>query len=155
MKIQVKNPQDFWAGLLFLAFGVAALILGRDYTVGTAARMGPGYFPLMLGVILSALGLIIAVRAMAVRVGGGAIGRIAFKPLLLILLSVAAFGLLLERAGFLIAAFACMMIAAKAGDEFKLHEALIVAIVMTALCWLIFVFGLKLTMPVLPPFLTR
>ena len=155
MKFEIKNAQDFFAGLLFVAFGAAALIFGRDYTVGTAERMGPGYFPLVLGIILLALGLFISARAMVVRVGGGAVGRIAFKPLLLILLSVATFGLLLDRAGFLIAAFSAMMVAAKAGDEFKLHEALIGALIMTAACWAIFAVGLKLTFPVLPPFLTR
>jgi hypothetical protein len=155
MRFQIKNPQDFFAGLLFLAFGLAAIYFARGYTIGTAARMGPGYFPLALGIILSALGAFLAARAAAVRIGGGAIGRVALRPLLLILLAVATFGLLLDRAGFLIAAFAAMMVAATAGNEFKVHEALIVAVVMTGLCWLIFVIGLKLTFPVLPPFLTR
>ena len=61
----IHNPKDFWSGALFIAIGIATIVLGSRYTLGTAARMGPGYFPRILGILLIALGGILAVRATA------------------------------------------------------------------------------------------
>src|SRR5690348_3233956 len=141
MRWALPRSQDFWAGLLFVAFGAAALWIGQDYNFGTSRRMGPGYFPSLLGGILCVLGLIIAVRG-AVR-GGHPVPRGAVRPFL-ILVGILAFALLLQPAGLVLATLALIVISSAGGSEFKWKEVLVTSAVLIAMGVVVFAWGLGL-----------
>src|SRR5512143_4110602 len=96
----IRHPKDFFAGLLFIAFGVAAIVIGSNYALGTAARMGPGYFPRILGILLVTLGAVLAGRA--TRLHGVPMPRLKWRPTLVVLGSVVLFGFIVEQAGLLV-----------------------------------------------------
>jgi hypothetical protein len=142
-----RNNRDLIAGLLFIVLGGLAVVLARDYPFGTTIRMGPGYFPTVLGFILLLFG--VTVLARGIRSGEKVKGEWGWKPLALIALSIVLFGALLDRVGMIPAAVAAIVVAAAAGREFRLKEALILAVVMTALSVAVFIYGLKLPYPLL------
>jgi hypothetical protein len=147
MRLALPRSQDFWAGLLFIAFGAVALWVGQDYAFGTSRRMGPGYFPSMLGGLLCVLGLIIAVRG-AVR-GGAPVPRGAIRPFL-VLVGILAFGMMLQRAGLVLSTLALIVISSAGGNEFKWKEVLVTASVLVGVGLVVFVWGLGLQFPVWP-----
>jgi Tripartite tricarboxylate transporter TctB family len=153
--LKIKSEKDFWSGLMFIAVGIAfAWGAAANYTFGSSARPGPAYFPFGLGVLLALLGSTILFKALTLEVeGGDKMGRWAWKPLLMIVVSVAAFGFLLPRLGMVASLPLLVCVAAMAGDEFHWKDALINAAVLTLGCWLIFIVGLKLTIPLWPSFL--
>jgi putative tricarboxylic transport membrane protein len=147
-QLKIRNPKDFWAGALYLSLGVAVVWIGRNYALGTSARMGPGYFPTVVGAILALLGAISIGRSL-VR-SGEAISAIAWRPLSLVLGATLLFGLLLERAGLLIALPAMIVVGALASRHSRLDLTSIVALVgITAFCVLVFVAALGVPMPLL------
>jgi hypothetical protein len=149
--VQIKSSKDFWAGLMFMGVGAAFAVGALDYSFGSSARPGPAYFPFGLGVLLVLLGAIVLFKALTFEVeGGDKIGAFAWKPLLVVVLSVAGFGFLLPRLGLLIALPLLVFFSAMAGDEFRWKEALLNAAILTTLCWTIFIYGLGLTLPVFP-----
>ena len=97
----IRSTKDFWAGLIYLFFGLCTVVIARDYDTGTALRMGPAYFPMLLGYLLTLIGIISVVRSFISH--GTPIGEIAFKGLLVIIGSVLLFGFLVRRTGLLIA----------------------------------------------------
>ena len=97
----IRHPKDFWAGVLFIAFGGAACVIALDYAMGTAARMGPGYFPRVLGLLLSALGALLVLRSFKLQ--GAPLSFPTFKPIVIVLSSVLLFGLVVNRTGLVIA----------------------------------------------------
>jgi hypothetical protein len=141
------NNRDFIAGLLFIVLGALAVVLARDYPFGTTMRMGPGYFPTVLGGILFLFGLYVLARG--VRSGEKVKGEWGWKPLALIALSIVLFGALLDRAGLVPATVATLFVAAAAGREFRLKEVLLLAVVMAAFSVAVFSWGLKLPYPLL------
>lgn len=143
----VRNPQDFWSGVIFLVFGLAATLIGREYAMGTAGRMGPAYFPTILGGLLAVIGAISVVRSMFRS--GDPIERIAIKNLLIILLAVVLFGLLVRGAGLVIAVIVLVMLSGFASQKFRLLPFLAVAIGLAVFSALVFVVGLGLPMPIL------
>jgi len=145
----VRHPKDFYAGLLFIAFGVAAIVVGSNYTLGTAARMGPGYFPRMLGILLIVLGAILAVRA--TRLQGVPVPRFHWRPLLIVLGSVVLFGLIVEQAGLFASTVVLIFVASAASREFRWKEALASGVFFALLGIAVFVLGLKLQLPIWPP----
>lgn len=143
----IRAPKDFWAGLIYIGVGVTALWVGADYKMGTAGRMGPGYFPKVLGAILILLGLIAVVRSLVTN--GEAIGTIMWKPLVLILLACALFGLLLKPFGLIVSLLALCLVSAAASREFKFSvKATAGLVLLTVFCTLVFVKGLGVPMPV-------
>jgi Tripartite tricarboxylate transporter TctB family len=130
--IRVKNPQDFWAGLLFLAVGCLALWFGRTYAFGTATRMGPGYMPTVLSWGLVLIGAFLSLRAFALE--GPPIERSLFRPQVFILLAIIVFGLLIERVGLAPAIAVVTVVAALASHEMRWRETLAVAVGLAALC---------------------
>jgi len=146
--MKIRDPQDFWAGMMFMAFGAAAIFFARNYAFGSAARMGPGYFPSVLGGILVALGLITALRGLAFA--GPAIGRFNWRPLLLVSGSIVLFGAALQGLGLVIAIFLLIIGSALGGHEFKLKEVLILALCLTVGSVAIFIYGLQLQIPMFP-----
>lgn len=148
----IRHPKDFWAGVLFIAFGTAAITIGASYPLGAAARMGPGYFPRVLGLILIALGLVLAIRAL--KLTGGPLAMRNPKPLLIVLSSVLVFGLTATRLGIVAATVLLILIASTADREFRWKEALISSAVLVALVLGAFVWGLGVQLPVWPALLT-
>src|SRR5207249_8596630 len=94
---KIREPKDFWAGVMFFAFGVAAIVIGSAYPIGTAARMGPGYFPRILGILLIVLGAVLSLRGL--RTPGSGITFGSFVPMLVVLGSVVLFGLTALKIG--------------------------------------------------------
>jgi Tripartite tricarboxylate transporter TctB family len=149
--MRIKSERDFWSGLMFIAVGVGFAWGATTYSFGTSARPGPGYFPFGLGVLLAVLGSMVLFKALTVETEDGEkFGHFAWRPLLVILGSVALFGVLLPRLGMLISLPLLVLMSSLASDEFSWKAALINAVVLTAMSWVIFVKGLALTIPVLP-----
>ncbi len=161
--MRIKSQQDFWSGLMFMAVGIAFAWGATTYTIGEGARMGPGYFPLMLGILLTALGAFIVFEAMVVETEDGEpIGKWAWKPLGFIIGANLLFGILLgglpslgiPAMGLIVAIFGLTFVAALAGDEFKVKEVLILAIVLAIGSYLAFIVLLNLQFQVWPTFIT-
>lgn len=160
--MNIKSQKDFFSGLVFVIVGVGYAIGATNYKIGEGARMGPGYFPLMLGVLLAILGVVVIFKSMVVEtMDGDKVGSIAWKPLFFIIAANLAFGVLLgglpsikfPSFGLIVAIYALVPIAALAGDEFKLKEVLILATILAAASWVAFIWALKLQFPVWPSFL--
>ena len=142
----VLQKKDFWAGVLYIAFGGAAFWIGRDYPMGTAGRMGAGYFPSVLSAILMLIGLISAARAFVQE--GQTVGAIAWKPLALVVGSTALFGLLLPTAGLIIALTVLILASAFASQHFRLDpKAVFGLMLLVAFCALVFVKALGVPLP--------
>jgi hypothetical protein len=162
--LRIKSQKDFASGLMFTAAGVAFAWGATNYTIGEGARMGPGYFPLMLGILLGILGLVITFTALVVETEDGQpIGRIAWKPLGFIIGANVLFGVLLAGVprfgipafGLIVAIYGLVLVASRAGDEYKIKEVLILATVLAVLSYFAFVKLLNLQFPVWPWFLMR
>jgi hypothetical protein len=139
---------------MFLVIGIAFAVGSRNYSLGTSARPGPGYFPLMLSVIMAILGAIVLFKSLTIESeGGDPVGAIAWRPLLVIVGAIAVFALLIPKLGMIVTIPIVIAVVSFAGDEFHLGEVLINATVLTAASWAIFVLGLKLTIPVWPTFI--
>lgn len=161
--MNIKSQKDFFSGLMFMAAGVAFAWGATTYTVGTGARMGPGYFPLLLGILLAILGAAITFEALVVETEDGEkIGSWAWKPLVFIIAANLVFGVLLgglpsiklPAFGLIIAIYALTFIASLAGDEFKFKEVFVLATVLSIMSYLAFIVLLKLQFPVWPTFVT-
>ena len=157
--MNLKNQKDFFSGLLFMALGVAFAWSASRYAIGTASRMGPGYFPLLLGALLTLLGGLIVFKALVFETeDGGRIGPWAWRPVVFVVLANVAFGVLigglssfgLPPMGLVIAIFVLTILAAKAGTEFRWKEVLVLAAVLAAGSYVTFVVVLKLQLQVWP-----
>ena len=146
----IRHPKDFWSGVLFISVGVGAIVLGSKYTIGSAARMGPGYFPRALGILLIALGAILAVRAL--RLDGSPIPTWKLRPTLVVLGSVVLFGQIVQTVGLALSTVILIVLASSASHEFRWKEALVVGIGLSVLSVGVFIVGLKLTLPIWPAF---
>lgn len=153
--MRIKNFKDFYTGLLFMLFGGAFTWGATRYTMGMAAKMGAGYFPFMLGGLLTVLGVIIFTRSLVSGSDDSRVGRIALKPAVLMFGSIAAFALLLRPAGLVVSIFAIILISSLASNESRFKETLISAVVLCASCLAMFVYGLNLQIPVWPIFIPR
>ena len=149
--VRIRTPKDFWAGVLFALVGTAAIFLGSRYNLGTAARMGPGYFPRILGMLLIALGGIIALRAL--RVDGPAIPRWRWWSTAVVLGSVVLFGLIVNTVGLALSTVTLIVLASSASSEFRWKESLVSGVFLAVLAVSVFVIGLKLQLPIWPTFL--
>ncbi len=151
--MKIKSQRDFWSGLMFLVVGVVFAVGATNYSMGSSARPGAGYFPLLLSVIMAILGAIVLFKALTIETpGGDPIGAVAWRPLVVIVVAITVFGLTLERLGMIITVPLLIVIASLAGDEFKWKGVIASAVVLTVSSWLVFVLGLKLTIPLWPKF---
>lgn len=160
--MKIKSERDFFSGLMFLIIGIAFAWGATKYTVGQAARMGPGYFPLMLGIILAILGSVILFESMVVETEDGEkVGKIAWRPLGFIVGSNIIFGILLgglpalgvPAMGLIVAIYGVVLVAAQAGDQFRIKEVLILATILAVVSYLAFIKLLNLQFPVWPSFI--
>jgi hypothetical protein len=148
MKPDLRGNKDFLAGLLFLFLGGFAVAVASNYPMGSTMRMGPGYFPTVLGGILCLFGVAVLIRG--IRSGAQVNGDWGWKPLGLITLSILLFGALVDRLGIIPALVAMFFAAAAAGREFRFKEVLLLTVVMGAFALGVFVYGLKLPYPLFP-----
>jgi hypothetical protein len=139
--------KDFLSGLMFIGFGLVALYFGQKLALGTTVRMGPGYVPRMLALIMMSLGGLICV--VALFAGSEPVERIKWKPITLVTIGILCFALLFERAGLLPALVVLIMIASLAGEEFKLTEVLANMVVLAIVCTLVFKVGLGMNITIL------
>ncbi len=144
----IRNREDFFAGLLFIAFGVAALVFSRSYPVGDAARMGPGYFPRLLGILLVVLGGALSLRGF--RADGDTLSGWRWRPLVIILVGVGVFGLVAKWLGLIVAGAMLVVISSFAHSEFNWKEALASGAIQGVVAVALFVYGLGLPLPVWP-----
>jgi uncharacterized membrane protein YqjE len=150
---KIRHPKDFAAGLMFVAFGVAAIAIGSGYPLGVAARMGPGYFPRILGILLIVFGTALALRALRLR--GARITLESPRPLLIVLGSVVLFGLTAPSLGLVVATIILIMVSSAASTEFRWKEALVSSVVLAAVSVAGFIWGLGLQFSVWPTFLGK
>ena len=142
-----QNPKDFWSGLIYIFFGSSAILIARDYDMGTAIKMGPAYFPTILGGLLLVIGAIAVIRSFIVP--GAPISAFAFKGLTLVIVSVVAFGLIVRGAGLAVALPLLVVISALASAKFRWRPTLIMAAGLTVFCVLVFLKGLGIPLPIL------
>jgi len=161
--MRIKSQKDFWSGLLFMGTGIAFAWGATNYTIGEGARMGPGYFPLMLGILLGLIGTFIVFEALVVETEDGEpIGSWAWKPLGFIIGSNVVFGILLAglpklgipAMGLIVAIYALTFIASMAGQEHKNKEVAVLATILAIGSYLAFIVLLKLQFPVWPSFIS-
>lgn len=151
--MKIKSQKDFWSGLMFIVIGIAFAWGATSYNFGSSARPGPAYFPFGLAVLMSLLGALLLFESLSIETDDGEpIGAWAWKPLGVIVAAVAVFGWALPHLGMVIALPLLVIGSAMASDEFRWKDAVINAIVLTIGCWVIFIWGLKLTIPLWPPF---
>jgi hypothetical protein len=162
--MKIKSQKDFFSGLLFLGVGIAFAWGATTYKVGAASGMGPGYFPLMMGIVMAILGIVITFKALVLETeGGDKIGRWAWKPMAYVLGANLAFGVLLgglpsiklPATGMIVGIYVLTIIASLASKPFNLRHVLILATVLAVGCYLGFIVLLKLLFPVWPAFITR
>jgi len=154
--MKIKSQRDFWSGLMFLLVGIAFAWGSTEYSFGSSARPGPGYFPFGLGVLLALLGALVLFKALTIEsAGGDPIGSIAWKPLLLIVGAILMFGLALPKLGLVLTLPLLIFVSALAGDEFHWKDALLNSVILTIGSWVVFIWGLKLVIPVWPTFLVN
>jgi Tripartite tricarboxylate transporter TctB family len=193
--MKIKDYKDFWSGIMFMVIGIVSLWLAQSYNMGTAARMGPGYFPAVLGGIMAFIGLIVFLTAVSfkpdakgaptskgitmplvvlvamlfISVVAGWLGAspnaslaigvilgcglslfLGLKSMGLILLAIAVFGLLLKGLGVVLSTFVLIAVAALASPEVRRNETIISAVLLAAFTVLVFIYGIKLQLPIWP-----
>lgn len=153
--MKIKSQKDFWSGLMFIAIGIGFAWGATNYNFGSSARPGPGYFPFGLGVLMAILGAAVLFGALTVETDDGdPIGAWAFRPLVIIMASVALFGYLLPRLGMALSLPLLIVMASLASTEFRWKDALLSVVVLTTGSWIIFIKGLNLVIPLWPKFIT-
>ena len=152
--MRIKSQRDFWSGLMFIAIGIAFAWGATAYNFGSSARPGPAYFPFGLAVLMSLLGALLLFESLTIETDDGEpIGHWAWRPLGIIVAAVAVFGWALPHLGMVIALPLLVIGSAMASDEFHWKDAVINAVLLTIGCWVIFIWGLKLTIPLWPKFI--
>jgi len=146
--MRIRAPKDFWAGVMFCAFAAVALFAARGYSLGSAGRMGPGYFPLLLGLALAGLGAVLVVRAIVID--GEPLPRFHVLPLAIIAVAVCLFGLAIEPLGLVVSLAILIVLAAVAGLQFRLLETVALAVGLIVFSVGVFVYALGLPLPVWP-----
>jgi len=150
-ELMTRNGKDFWTGLIYIFFGSSAILIARDYGMGTAIKMGPGYFPTILGGLLVAIGVISMIRSFIVA--GTPVGAFVFKGLALVTISVLVFGFILRGLGLAIALPLLVIISAYGSTQFRWRPTLLMAAGMTIFCVFVFLKGLGIPLPIIGPWL--
>jgi len=143
----IRNPKDFWPGIIYMAFGIGALIIARDYKIGTALKMGPAYFPAIVSSLLVLVGIISVARSFIKE--GSPVGRFTLKGLLVVISSTVLFGFMLRGAGLIIALPVFVVSSFYASRWFSWRHSIVLAVGLTVFCGLVFLKGLGVPIPVL------
>ena len=147
----IRSNKDFWTGLIYLFFGSSSVLIARDYGMGTAIKMGPAYFPTILGGLLILIGAISVIRSFIVD--GTPIGACAFKGLSFVIVSTVVFGLLVRGAGLIVVLPLLVIISAYGSTRFRWRSTIVMAVGLTLFCALVFIKGLGIPLPVIGPWL--
>ena len=143
MNLEFLERKDFWSGLMLIAIGGGAVFIARNYQFGSSLRMGPGYFPTILGGALVMFGVYFVIQGL--RAGAEKLeGSWSLRALIILPLSLVLFGLLIDRAGFIPAMLALIIGSATASTQFRLVEVLVFAVFLTAMCVVVFIWALGL-----------
>ncbi|CAM3734264.1 tripartite tricarboxylate transporter TctB family protein [Polynucleobacter brandtiae] len=153
--LTIRNQRDFGAGIMYMVIGLFFTIVATQYSMGTAAKMGPGYFPFYLGILMTLLGLLILVKSMRATAAIEAIPKFNWKIIAQITGAVVLYGVLLPKMGFLIAIIVLVFVSASASKEFTWKGTAINAAFLVTFTYSVFVLGLKLQFPLLPFFLQQ
>lgn len=160
--MKIGHAKNFWGGVLFIALGASFALIAyglrlgdnvllNGYTMGTPARMGPGFFPFYLGMILVALGIIVMFTGLRAHEGDdGKVDKFHWGPILYVLGAVVLFGVILKPVGMLLAGVLLVVVASIGSPEFRLKRSIILAVCLSIFCALVFVWGLKLPIPLCP-----
>ncbi|BEI35909.1 tripartite tricarboxylate transporter TctB family protein [Polynucleobacter sp. HIN6] len=151
--MNIRNKKDFGAGIMYMVIGLFFAIIATGYKMGTAAKMGPGYFPFWLGVLMTALGLFITIRSFSKKADPEEMPPWNWKIVLWITGSVVLYGLLLPILGFVITIIILVVVSASVSHEFGWKGAVLNAVALAAFSYLAFIFGLGLQFPIMPVFL--
>jgi Tripartite tricarboxylate transporter TctB family len=146
--MRIRAPKDFWSGVMFCGFAVVAILAARGYSPGTAGKMGPGYFPLLLGGLLATLGGILIARS--VVLSGEPVPRLQLLPLAIIAAAVCLFGVLIEPLGLVVSLAVLTLVSAWAGAQFRLMETLALAAALIVFSVGVFVYALGLPLNIWP-----
>jgi hypothetical protein len=149
--LKTRSPKDFWTGLIYIFFGSSAILIAREYGMGTAIKMGPAYFPTILGGLLVVIGAISVIRSFVVP--GAPIGAFVFKGLILVTVAVLVFGFVVRGAGLVVALPLLIIISAVASSRFRWRPTLIMVAGLTIFCVLVFIKGLGIPLPIVGPWL--
>jgi hypothetical protein len=152
---RIRNQKDFWSAVMFIIFGALFIVWSSEYQFGTTQRMGPGYFPMVLGALLVGLGILVALPSIKPDSVETRVEKIGWRGLLFILGSVVLYAILLPRLGFVVSLVVLILLSSMATNEFTWKASLISIVVLGICSYLVFVKGLNLQFPVWPPFLTR
>ena len=153
--MKIKSQKDFWSGLMFIVIGIGFAWGALNYSFGSSARPGPGFFPFGLGVLMAIMGSMVLFKAMVVEtVDGEPLGKWAWKPLITITATVGIFGYTLPHLGMAVALPILIIISSLAGDEFHWKDVLLNSVILTIGSWGIFIKGLNLVIPLWPTFIT-
>ena len=150
MRTRLLKNKDFWAGMMLVVIGAAAMFVSREYRFGSALRMGPGFFPAILSGILIAFG--VCIMAVGLRSGEEIKENVSIRALVLLTLSFVLFGILMDKAGFIPALIALVFVSASAGKEFRFVEVLLLTAVLVVGAVALFIWGLGLPYPLLKGF---
>ena len=146
----IRAPKDFWSGVLCVALAAAFMMQARGYSMGTAVRMGPGYFPTLLAYVLAGVGIILVGRSFYLT--GERVSRLHLFPLAVLAAAILAFGAVINWLGLVVAGALVAIIGARAGPEFRTIEVLALAAVLVAFSVAVFVYALGLPLKVWPSF---
>jgi hypothetical protein len=146
--MRIRAPKDFWAGVMFCGFAVVGILVAHRYSLGSAGRMGPGYFPFMLGLVLGGLGLILIGRSFVLD--GEPVPPLHVWPLAVIALAVCLFGVTIEPLGLVLSLALLIALAAWAGPQFRPIETVALALALIAFSVGVFVYALGLPLNVWP-----
>jgi len=149
----IQSAKDFWSGLIYIFFGLGAIVIARDYGMGTALKMGAAYFPTILGGLLILIGAISVIRSFVIR--GAPVGAIALKGLVMVVGATLIFGLTVRGAGLAVAIPILIVISAAASSRFRWKPTLLMAVGLTLFCVLVFLKGLGIPLPVVGPWFGR
>lgn len=152
MRLRIRNRKDLYAGLIFVVFGALFAIIARDYPMGSALRMGPAYFPTILGSMLVVLGAIIAARSLFLD--GEPIPPFGYRELALILGALILFGTLLDHVGLIISTVILIFLGSLAGHDFRVKEVAVLSAVLVVFALGVFYYGLGLPFHIWPGFLS-
>ncbi|AZG13717.1 MULTISPECIES: tripartite tricarboxylate transporter TctB family protein [Cupriavidus] len=151
--MRIRSQKDFASGLMFILVGLGFSFVARGYSMGTAAKMGPGYFPFWLGIVLAILGALVLWGSLSSKGEDDQLARWDLKILLWILGSVVLFGLLLKPLGMVLSVVVLVLVSSMASHEFSWKGAVLNAIILVLISLGAFVYGINLQMPVWPAFL--
>ena len=146
--MRIQDKREFLSGLMLVGFGLGALLIARNYKIGTAFRMGPGYFPVVLAILLIVIGIIVA--ALALKSSKVTLPKLAWRPVLIVTVAIMLFGLIINGAGLLLATFVMVVASRFARPGYPWFETAILSVALSVLCAAVFYFGLRIQMPLLP-----